>query len=157
MPFNIKSKAFDDNQEIPRPYTGEGLDKSPPLGWEDLPEGTVELALICDDPDAPFPEPWVHWIIYNLSPSLSELPEQLSSQSSLTSPIVAFQGKNSWNKTGYGGPMPPPGHGEHRYFFKLYALNKPLKLEPAASKQELLKSMEGHILGWTQLMGKYQR
>jgi len=118
------------------------------------------LALICDDPDAPTPEAWVHWVIYKIPPDTTELPEGVAKTAQLSQPPGAVQGKNSWpsgQTIGYRGPMPPPGHGVHRYYFRLYALDTPLDVPPGATKAELLQAMEGHILAQGELMGTYQR
>jgi len=157
MSITLISRAFDHNQPIPRRHTGEGEDISPALGWSNLPAGTKELALICDDPDAPRPEPWVHWIIYKIPADTQGLSEGIAKSSQLSEPAGAVQGENSWGRIGYGGPMPPPGHGVHRYFFKLYALDTALDLEPGAGKDALLKAMSGHILTEGELIGTYQR
>lgn len=145
---------------IPVLYTGEGSDISPPLSWTGAPEGTREFALICDDPDAPTPEPWVHWVLYKIPPDANELPEAVSKISPLQSPFYCLQGENSWppgENIGYGGPYPPKGHGTHRYYFKLYALNEPLEVESGLGKNELLEKMQGKILAQAELIGVYKR
>lgn len=158
--MKITSTAFENQQPIPARYTGEGEDVSPPLSWNDVPENTRELVLICDDPDAPTPEPWVHWLIYRISPDTTSLPEGVPRESELQSPIQALQGKNSWppgEQIGYRGPYPPKGHGTHRYFFKLYALSSPLNLGAEVEKNELLQAMQGRILEKAELIGTYVR
>lgn len=158
--IKLSSPAFQSGKPIPKKYTGEGEDLSPPLEWSGLPEGTQELALICDDPDAPSPEPWVHWVIYKIPLNVTKLPEGIPSTPRLSDPPGAVQGKNSWTsgKTiGYRGPMPPPGHGRHRYYFRLYALDSKLEMEPGATKKQLLAAMQGHILGQGELVGVYER
>lgn len=157
MAISLHSTAFGDKQPIPRKYTGDGEDKSPPLNWTGLPDGTRELALIVDDPDAPRPQPWVHWLLYKIPAAVDRLPEGVTPSMNVSTPAGALQGKNSWNKIGYGGPAPPPGHGVHRYFFKLYALDKPLDLKGGVDKDALLAAMQGHILGQAELIGTYQR
>src|ERR671918_1987590 len=99
MALQLTSPAFEANGYIPKKYTGEGQDVSPPLSWTGIPQGTKELALLCEDPDAPMPKPWVHWVAYRIPPSVTELPESVSEN------IV--QGQNDFGKVGYGGPMPP--------------------------------------------------
>lgn len=153
MTIEITSAAFGSEGAIPGKYTCDGADASPPLEWSGLPGGTKSLALICDDPDAPVGT-WVHWVIYDIPPALSGLPEGVP-PSEIT-PQGAKQGVNDFRRTGYGGPCPPPG-GPHRYFFKLYALDIAPGLPPGASKADLLRVMEGHILGEGALMGRYQR
>ena len=157
MAITIESDAFTAGEGIPKEYTGEGQDISPPLRWSNLPEGTKQLALIVDDPDAPRPEPWVHWLIYNISPNVDSLPEGIETNKTLPTPAGAMQGKNSSSRIGYGGPMPPPGHGVHHYHFKLYALDAELQLKPGLEKDGLLMVITGHILGEGELVGTYQR
>jgi Raf kinase inhibitor-like YbhB/YbcL family protein len=157
MRVTVTSPAFSHNEPIPRKHTGEGKDVSPALAWSGLPETTKELALIMDDPDAPRPEPWVHWVIYKLPPTLSSLPEGVPKQATLTEPAGALQGNNTWPKIGYSGPMPPPGHGVHHYHFKLYALDAALDVQPGLDKKQLLAKMKGHILAEGELIGTYQR
>jgi len=160
MTIEISSTAFAEGEPIPKKYTGEGEDVSPPLAWDKLPEGTRQLALICDDPDAPTPEPWVHWVIYKIPADAGGLAEGVAQDAEPADPAGACQGKNSWTDgqtIGYRGPMPPPGHGTHRYFFKLYALDEPLAIGPGVDKQTLLEKMSGHVIGRGQLMGTYER
>jgi Raf kinase inhibitor-like YbhB/YbcL family protein len=153
MALNIKSVAFSEGELMDAKYTCKGKDVSPSLSWDAVPEGTQSFALICDDPDAPFMT-WVHWVIYDIPASVTELAEGLSKENTLSN--GAKQGKNDFRKIGYGGPCPPPG-GPHRYFFKLYALDTVLNLEPGMAKKSLLKAMEGHILEEAQLIGKFKR
>ncbi|MGQ9650988.1 MAG: YbhB/YbcL family Raf kinase inhibitor-like protein [Phycisphaerae bacterium] len=155
--MTLKSPAFGPNQAIPRKYTGDGEDKSPPLSWSGAPDGTKELALIVDDPDAPTPTPWVHWVLYAIPPDTTSLPEGITPSLRVSEPPGLMQGKNSFGKVGYGGPAPPRGHGRHRYFFKLYALNAPLGVEAGLSKEALLKAMSGHVLAEGELVGTYER
>jgi Raf kinase inhibitor-like YbhB/YbcL family protein len=160
MAIEITSTAFNNGEPIPKQYTGEGADVSPPLAWSGVPDGTKELAMICDDPDAPTPEPWVHWVIYKMPANTAALLEGVDTAAQLSQPAGAAQGKNSWpsgQTIGYRGPMPPPGHGVHHYFFKLYALDAELSLEPGTDKKALLQAMEGHVLDQGQLMGTYER
>jgi Raf kinase inhibitor-like YbhB/YbcL family protein len=120
MTFTITSTAFGNGQKIPTQYTGDGKDVSPSLSWNNTPSGTKEFALICDDPDAPTPEPWVHWVIYGIPVNLTSLPEGVPPIQKPAAPTGAAQGKNSWkNAVGYRGPAPPPGHGTHHYHFRL--------------------------------------
>ncbi len=150
--MRLTSPAFEPNQLIPSQYTCDGEDISPPLDWDDPPEGTESLALICDDPDAPG-KTWVHWIVYNLPNVAHSLPENVSSSISPLSESV--QGKNDFKQVKYGGPCPPSG--THRYFFKLYALDSKLNLESGATKAQVEAAMTGHILGKAQLIGLYSR
>ncbi len=160
MSITIHSTVFAEGDVIPQKHTGDGEDISPPLAWEDVPDETKELALICDDPDAPTAEPWVHWVIYKIAPTVTALPEGIPSDAQLDSPIQAFQGRNSWptgRTIGYRGPAPPPGHGIHHYHFKLYALDCKLNVKPGIDKNKLLASMDGHVLAQGELVGTYQR
>ena len=156
MPITIESPAFPNGEAIPRKHTGEGDDVSPELRWSGLPEGTRELALVCDDPDAPRAEPWVHWVLYGLSPAATGLPEGVPAEASLKSPS-ARQGPSDFERVGYGGPMPPRGHGRHRYYFRLYALGKALDLPAGLDKDALLTSIRPHVLGEGELLGTYER
>jgi Raf kinase inhibitor-like YbhB/YbcL family protein len=155
--FTLSSPMFSPGHEIPKQYTGEGENSSPPLKWSDTPRQAQELAIVCDDPDAPQTEPWVHWVIYGLSPTIRGIPENILPKQQIDQPLLAKQGLNSAGQSGYTGPMPPKGHGWHRYFFKLYALDTRLDTPPGATKHELESAMKGHILGEAQLIGKYKR
>ena len=150
--MKLTSKAFDNNKTIPSQFTCDGKDISPALSWSQPPADTKSLALICDDPDAPG-KTWVHWVVYNLPPSTRFLPEAIPLGSKI--PDGGFQGINDFKKLSYGGPCPPGG--THRYFFKVYALDKMLDLKPGASKKELEAAMKGHILDEGELMGYYSR
>ncbi|MBA7700362.1 hypothetical protein ES703_109073 [subsurface metagenome] len=152
MDIKIKSPAFVPGGKIPGKYTCDGMDISPPLAWTSGPGGTKTFALICDDPDAPMGT-WVHWVLFNLPADIIELRENVLPERELKG--GAKQGMNDFRKIGYGGPCPPGG--THRYYFKLYALDTEINLETGATKSELLKAMEGHILAEGQLMGKYER
>lgn len=158
MNLQIISTAFAEGQPIPRKYTCQGGDVSPQLKWTGAPTNTRSFALIADDPDAPDPKApkmtWVHWVLYDLPATTTELTEDIAKAPTL--PNGAKQGITDFKRTGYGGPCPPPG-GAHRYFFKLYALDTVLNLKSGATKPDLLKAMEGHILAQGQLMGTYQR
>jgi len=157
MALVLKSDAFVDGEAIPTRYTCEGEDCSPPLSWENLPEGTQSLVLIVDDPDAPDPAAprmvWDHWILYNISPECGGLPEDTARHGL---PEGAGEGVNSWGRTGYGGPCPPIGR--HRYFHRLYALDVrlPEALE-TPGKDDLLLAMDDHILAHAELVGTYEK
>ncbi len=150
--MKLTSTAFSEGGMIPAQYTCNGPDVSPPLNWEDVPEETKSMALIADDPDAPVGT-WVHWVLYNLPTDSRELQEDLPKTKVL--PNGAMQGTNDFRKIGYNGPCPPGG--THRYFFKLYALDEMVDLNPGARKKDLLDAMKGHILAECQLMGKFSR
>jgi Raf kinase inhibitor-like YbhB/YbcL family protein len=151
--IELSSTAFGEGATIPKQYTEDGKNVSPPLRWADPPMETKSFALICDDPDAPHGT-WVHWVIFNLPAGQREPDEGVPTQEELTS--GARQGKNDFGKIGYGGPAPPRGK-PHRYFFKLYALNTMLELAPGATKDQLIAAMKGHALAEGQLMGQYGR
>jgi len=153
----VRSPAFSEGSPIPRRHTGDGEDLSPPLSWSGLPATALELALIVDDPDAPTPEPWVHWVIYKLPVTVHELAEGVPPVGRSGSAPTALQGRNSWKGVGYRGPAPPKGHGVHRYFFKLYALDKALDLAQGLDKAGLKKVIEDHVVAEGVLMGTYQR
>jgi len=152
--MQIKSTAFEENGVIPKKYTCDGSDVSPPLSWTKPPSGTKSIALICDDPDAPVGT-WVHWVLYGLSPENTALPENVPVQKD-SFMGVAKQGINDFHRIGYGGPCPPKGPA-HRYFFKIYALDIELNLPAGATKKEVEKVMKGHILAEGQMAGKYGR
>lgn len=145
--LSIASPAFSQDGMIPKRYTCDGSDVSPPLVIGNIPEGTKSLALIVDDPDAPAGT-WVHWVVWNIEVGIREIPEN-------TVPPGAIQGTNDFGKRKYGGPCPPSG--THRYFFKLYALNAPLTLEAGATKSQVEKAIGGHLLEKAELVGRYRR
>jgi Raf kinase inhibitor-like YbhB/YbcL family protein len=145
--LSIASPAFPSNGMIPKKYTCDGADVSPPLSIGNVPEKTRSLALIVDDPDAPMGT-WVHWVVWNIAADTRDIPEN-------TFPPEALQGTNDFGKQKYGGPCPPSG--THRYFFKLYALNAPLALKAGAAKAQVEEAMSGHLLGKAELVGIYRR
>ena len=156
MTLTLTSTAFADNGAIPRDYTCEGHDLSPPLAWAGVPPGTRSLALIIDDPDAPDPAKprmtWVHWVLFNIPPELAALPPGAAKQL----PAGIRQGLNDWKRSDYGGPCPPIGR--HRYFHKLYALDIRLDDMPSlVTKAALEKAMQGHILARAELVGTYRK
>jgi len=152
MEIKITSTAFDEGSMIPRRYTCDGEDVSPPLAWVGVPEATISLALICDDPDAPVGT-WVHWVLFNLPADISGLPANVPPDKVIEN--GGRHGMNDFRKFGYGGPCPPGG--THRYYFKLYALDTEINLDAGTTKAQLLKAMEDHILAQGQLMGRYKR
>ena len=151
MTMIITSPAFTHQGMIPARHTCDGPDTSPPLAWSGVPPGAKSLALIVDDPDAPDPaaprRTWVHWVLYNVPPTTSGLPEG-------ETPAGALQGINDAHDPGYGGPCPPIGR--HRYFFKLYALDTMLPDLKRPTKAALEKAMQGHVLAQAELIGLYQ-
>jgi Raf kinase inhibitor-like YbhB/YbcL family protein len=160
MSLKLTSTAFAPGAEIPKQHTGDGADISPPLAWQGTPVGTKEFAIVCDDPDAPSPQPWVHWLVYKIPAQVNALPENMPIGSRVETPTTAFQGRNSWSSgrtIGYRGPAPPPRHGVHHYHFKLYALATELNVNPGIDKHALLQAMEGHVLAEAELVGLYHR
>jgi len=154
--FEIRSTEFDHDGKMPRRFTCEGDDVSPPLAWSGTPEGTRSLVLIMDDPDAPDPRnprmTWVHWVLYDIPATAGELAEKVV-PSAL--PHGTREGFNDWNRTGYGGPCPPIGR--HRYFHKLYALDTALGDLGDATKADVERAMKGHVLAEAVLIGTYQK
>ena len=154
--MELRSTAFAHQGEIPRKYTCDGEDTSPPLAWSGIPPGTKSLALIVDDPDAPDPKAprrvYVHWVLYNMPPDAAGLAEAVRSEHL---PAGTLEGANDWGRTGYGGPCPPIGR--HRYFHKLYALDIGLPDLGTPTKADVEKAMQGHVLGKAELVGTYQK
>ncbi|MHC0064989.1 YbhB/YbcL family Raf kinase inhibitor-like protein [Nostoc sp. UIC 10890] len=150
--MKLKSTAFDANDLIPAKYTCDGEDISPPILWDEIPIGTESIVLIVDDPDAP-EQTFVHWVVYDIPATVRQLPEHIATVKTLANGGV--QGKNDFGKFGYGGPCPPSGI--HRYFFKLYAIDKKLGLSAGANKNQLLAAIDNHILATAELIGRYKR
>lgn len=150
--MQLTSPAFAAGGAIPAKHTGEGADVSPPLVWQDAPAGTQSFAVICHDPDAPLVSPgrygYVHWVLYNIPGAATGLAEATPEHT---------QGVSDFGRPGYGGPMPPEGHGKHHYFFWLLALDAALNLEPGLSMWDLLAKVEPHAIGMNRLVGTYQR
>ena len=149
----LESEAFEADGTIPLRHTCDGDDISPALSWSEPPEGTQSLALICDDVDAPV-RTWVHWVLFNIPADARAMVEGVPADP--TSAGLGVQGANGWKRLGYGGPCPPKG-SPHRYTFRLYALDTVLDLDAGATRAELDRAMEGHILDSGQLMGRYGR
>jgi len=151
--LQLTSAAFGHGDKIPEKYTGEGDDVSPPMAWQKAPEAAKSFALICHDPDAPLVSGrgtygFVHWVLYNIPASVSELAEGVDDYT---------VGNNDFGNTGYGGPMPPDGHGEHLYYFWLLALDDDAPLEEGLTLWELLEKVEPHLIGMNRLVGRYRR
>ena len=151
--MQLTSTSFDEGAPIPAKHTCEDKNVSPPLKWNGVPAEAKSQVLIADDPDAPVGT-WVHWVVYDLPASTKELPEDVAKGQYLSG--GAKQGLNDFKTLGYGGPCPPPGK-PHRYFFKLYALDKQLDLKPGATKRTVEQAMENHIIAHCELMGTYER
>jgi len=162
----LHSSEFADDGKIPKAYTCDGSDHSPPLEWSGVPESSRALALICDDPDAPGGT-WSHWVVFNLPSHVKGLKEGIPADDTISTEkmvgadaaakalLSARQGKNDFGRTGYGGPCPP--RGTHRYFFRLYALDASLDLGATATRADVLKALKEHILAEGRLMGRYER
>jgi Raf kinase inhibitor-like YbhB/YbcL family protein len=150
--MQLTSPAFETGGTIPAKHTGEGEDSSPALSWQGAPDNAKSFAVICHDPDAPLIKPgeygFVHWVLYNIPGTVSELPEGVVGYTS---------GKNDFGKAGYGGPMPPEGHGTHYYFFMVLALDTETDLEPGLSLRELLERIEPNVVAMNRLVGTYRR
>jgi Raf kinase inhibitor-like YbhB/YbcL family protein len=166
--LTVSSPAFKNGEAIPVDYTADGRNVSPPLAWSGAPPGTREFALILDDPDAPMPEPFVHWVIYKIPGNATGLPEAMPMGGTVkgTSVAGALQGTTGFAMfvrgggpppdPGYRGPAPPSGK-PHHYTFKIYALNAPLDAAAGMTKDDLLKAMEGKIVGQGEIVGLYER
>ena len=150
--IELTSSAFEQGGTIPKKHTCDGADVSPALKWGAVPKGTRSLALILEDPDAPRGT-WVHWVIFNLPPTINNVPEGMPPIAQLAN--GERHGKNDFGKLGYGGPCPPSG--THRYSFRIYALDTVLTLESGTAKKDVAKAMEGHLLAKGELVGRYGR
>ncbi|MBA6413722.1 YbhB/YbcL family Raf kinase inhibitor-like protein [Parahaliea sp. F7430] len=151
--IQITSTAFAAGEAIPTKHTGEGVDVSPALSWDQVPEGTKSFAVFCHDPDAPLITEcgsygFVHWVLYNIPADVRELKEGCSDYT---------KGKNNFGHEHYGGPMPPPGHGKHQYYFWILALDTETALPEGLALRDLLQELEPHTLGMNRLVGTYQR
>ena len=152
MAITVTSSAFKEGGMIPAKYTCDGNNSSPPLNWQQPPQGTKSFAQISDDPDAPVGT-WVHWVMWNIPAETNQLPENVPPKKELSD--GSKQGITDFGRPGYGGPCPPSG--THRYYFKVYALDQMLDIPVTSTKQNLLEAMKGHILAEGMLMGKYKR
>jgi Raf kinase inhibitor-like YbhB/YbcL family protein len=153
MSMKLTSPAFESGDSIPVKYTCEGEDVSPPLAWSDVPDGTRSLALVCEDPDAPSGT-WIHWVIYDIPPSFTQLSEGVPTTE--VTPTGAKQGMNDFKRAGYGGPCPPPGKA-HRYYFRIYALDIAPGLPAGATRADLQRAIEGHVLDRGELLSLFER
>lgn len=151
--MQLSSPAFDNDGPIPARHTGEGEDVSPAFSWRNAPGNTRSFAVVCHDPDAPLITSrgtygFVHWTLYDIPGSVTELTEGVSDYTT---------GKNDFGNTGYGGPMPPEGHGEHKYYFWVLALDAELNLDAGLTLWELLEKVEPHVIGMNRIIGTYRR
>ncbi len=156
MAINVTSPVLGPNKPIPQIYTGDGQDISPPIHIDGRPDAQ-EYALIVDDPDAPSPEPWVHWVLYKLPSDTRIIGEGITPDVKPANLPLALQGFNSWDTIGYRGPAPPRGHGRHRYQFHVYALREPIEVQRPVTKGDLLRAMQGLILEEGMLVCTYER
>jgi hypothetical protein len=150
--MQLRSKAFDDGEPIPKKYSGEGDNLSPPLEWSGVPDEAQALLLTVDDPDAPGTRAWTHWVAWNIPPEARSLPEGASGSDGLES-----EGPNESGTIGYAGPMPPPGHGTHHYRFRLFALDRPVEPRPVADSIEAREYVNDRLVGEAELIGTYER
>jgi Raf kinase inhibitor-like YbhB/YbcL family protein len=159
IPLVLGTRAFVSGAKIPRRHTGEGRNISPPFHWTDVPEETSSFAMLMEDPDAPQSDPWVHWVMWGIPGDCRSLPEGVPRATAFRRPEGLRQGRNSWHEKniGYRGPEPPIGHGRHRYYFRLYALDTIPDLDEHAGRDELLEAIDGHTLAWAEVMGTYER
>jgi len=146
--LDVSSTAFDDGDTLPLAFTSDGASIPPPIAWDNVPDDARSLALVVEDPDAPYPRPFVHWLVYSLPVAVSSM---------AAAPAGARQGKNSKLATGYTGAAPPPGHGVHRYHFQLFALDSILELPAGAGRTAVIDAMRGHVLAWGEIVATYQR
>lgn len=147
--LRVESPNFAELDVIPARHTGEGADISPSLRWSGLPDGAREIAVICHDPDAPVPDGFTHWVVYGIPAEIDGLPQDGGDDYT--------QGVNDFAHAHYNGPMPPPGHGRHHYYFWVYALDRELNAEPGLTRAELIASMSDHIIEQARLVGTYER
>jgi Raf kinase inhibitor-like YbhB/YbcL family protein len=154
--MRVTSPAFGNSQPIPGKYAAGGDNISPPLHVDGLPPGTKELAVIVEDPDAPRAEPFVHWVAYKIPP-VADVPENILKDQRVSQPIHLVQGRNDRKDVGYVGPYPPPGSGPHHYHFRVFALDQPLEVDPAADSKALRASMAGHVLDSAEIVGVYEQ
>jgi Raf kinase inhibitor-like YbhB/YbcL family protein len=153
--ISVSSTAFEPGMAIPKRHTQEGQSISPELNWVGVPAETRELVLVCEDPDAPSVNPIVHWVAYNIPPTMMGFPEGLSPIAEI--PGGGRQAKNYSGKLGYIGPMPPLGHGVHHYHFQVFALDQPLRFSAAPDRDALVTAMQNHVLAQGELVGTYER
>lgn len=145
--LKLRSPAFDGHKAIPEKHTGDGEDVAPPLEWSGVPDGTVSFAVVCHDPDAPLVDGFTHWVAYGIPRDATGLPEGGGD---------VVHGTNSFGNQGYNGPMPPPGHGPHHYYFWVYALDVDPGLEPGLDRRALLERIEDHVIEQNRVIGTYQ-
>jgi Raf kinase inhibitor-like YbhB/YbcL family protein len=157
----VKSPAFGNGQAMAKKYTQEGENVSPPLSWTGVPASAVELVLVVEDPDAPHPQPVLHWVAYHIPPQLTGLEEGVATWPEVPVGVgpgkMMRQGQNNSKKVGYTGPMPPLGHGVHHYHFQLFAVDRLLNLSDKPEREQLIEAMKGHVVAQGELVGTYER
>lgn len=151
--LHVTTRSFSEGERIPERYAGEA-GVAPELQWSGVPRGTQEIVVLCEDPDAPLPKPFVHWALYGIPPSSSSLPENIEPGAKLSD--GAQQGQNSLGKKGFTGPKPPRGHGVHHYHFQVFALDKRLPLGAGADRDALVDAMQGHVIAAGETVGTYE-
>lgn len=157
LEINLKSPVFLNQEEIPKKYTQEGENLSPPLEWNNVPNKTKEIVIICDDSDIENPVPWVHWVLYGISPKLKKIPTGIKKKKNVLlkgSSFNVFQGVNSFKNNGYDGPKQISNKGIHKYFFKIYAIDKTIDFDPTIGKDKILQLIRGHVLSYAEIIGK---
>jgi Raf kinase inhibitor-like YbhB/YbcL family protein len=146
--IDVTSTAFTDGGTLPVAFTADGSGVAPPIAWSNVPESARSLVLIAEDPDAPIPKPFVHWLVYSLPVTTSSI---------ATSPAGGREGKNSTLKTGYTPAAPPAGHGLHHYHFQVFALDTVLELGEGAGRSAVVEAMRNHVIAWGEIVATYER
>jgi Raf kinase inhibitor-like YbhB/YbcL family protein len=160
QPITVDSPVLKQGQPMPADYTADGKNISPPITWSNLPAGTKELALICEDPIAPMPQPFVHWVVYKIPATAKGLPENMPADPATAMPADltgTIQGMSGFRRPIWRGPAPPKPGVAHHYHFIVYALDAPLEIAAGATKTQLLEAMKGHIIGQGEIMATYER
>ncbi len=155
--MDVEADGFGVGATMPAKFTSEGDNLSPGLRWINVPKGTRSFTILCEDPDAPTPDPFVHWLAYNISSDCRALPEYIAQEAIVYFPVTMLQGKNSTLKTGYTGPQPPRCDDAHRYFFQVYALDKCLALDGGEGRGAVISAMRGHVLAKGATVGTFKR
>jgi Raf kinase inhibitor-like YbhB/YbcL family protein len=156
--LHVRSDAFEEGSEIPDEYSADGRNISPSLAWSGVPQGAQSVVVIVEDPDAPPPQtPFVHWLVYSIAPTVERLPQDIPKVKQPEQPAGTMQGVNSSGSVGWFGPKPPKGDPAHHYHFQVFALDRAPKLEPGATRQDVLQAMSGHVVAKGQLVGLYHR
>lgn len=154
MPLSIEVTGIRQDEEVPREFTCDGTNQSPEMKIRGIPADAKSIVLIMEDPDAPVGL-FVHWVLYNIGPGTTVIKSGMEKSINTSEGFV--QGKNDFDRIGYDGPCPPKGHGYHRYFFKLYALDSKIEIAEPVTRDKVLKAIDGKILEQTEIMGKYKR